>query len=66
ALFACSTSRLSVVISWHLLRRIPQQQSAIAHRRIGGGSENSSFNTDQPVIVTVEHGKLVIKTELRF
>ncbi|MBN3235863.1 hypothetical protein [Pectobacterium versatile] len=44
----------------HLLRRIPQQQGAIAHRRIGGGLENSSFNTDQPVVVTVERGRLVI------
>ncbi|POD95355.1 SymE family type I addiction module toxin [Pectobacterium odoriferum] len=24
------------------------------------------FNTDQPVIVTVERGRLVIETELRF
>ncbi|MCL6355919.1 hypothetical protein EXT68_10580 [Pectobacterium parmentieri] len=24
------------------------------------------MNTGQPVIVTVEHGKLVIETELRF
>lgn len=28
--------------------------------------EDLGFNTGQPVIVTVEHGKLVIETELRF
>ncbi|XYQ52719.1 SymE family type I addiction module toxin [Pectobacterium carotovorum] len=28
--------------------------------------EKLSFNTDQPVIVTVERGRLVIETELRF
>ncbi|MEI7070291.1 SymE family type I addiction module toxin [Pectobacterium parmentieri] len=28
--------------------------------------EDLGFNTGQPVIVTVERGKLVIETELRF
>ncbi|RJL22918.1 hypothetical protein D5074_11365 [Pectobacterium polaris] len=28
--------------------------------------EELDFNTDQPVIGTVERGKLVIETELRF
>ncbi|RRN94157.1 type I toxin-antitoxin system SymE family toxin, partial [Pectobacterium aquaticum] len=28
--------------------------------------EAAGFGTDTPVIVTVEHGKLVIETELRF
>ncbi|MFJ5334941.1 SymE family type I addiction module toxin [Pectobacterium sp. CHL-2024] len=28
--------------------------------------EDLGFNTGQPVIVTVEHGRLVIETELRF
>ncbi|MEA9393205.1 hypothetical protein SJI19_22135 [Acerihabitans sp. TG2] len=28
--------------------------------------ENICFNTDQPVIVTVERGKLVIVSEIRF
>ncbi|MBN3135786.1 type I addiction module toxin, SymE family [Pectobacterium punjabense] len=28
--------------------------------------EDLGFNTGQPVIVTVEHGKRVIETELRF
>nr|WP_278193067.1 SymE family type I addiction module toxin [Dickeya dianthicola] len=28
--------------------------------------EDLGFNTGQPVIVTVEHGRLVIEAELRF
>ncbi|WP_188247160.1 SymE family type I addiction module toxin [Pectobacterium versatile] len=28
--------------------------------------EELGFNTGQPVIVTIERGKLVIETELRF
>ncbi|MBS4430660.1 type I addiction module toxin, SymE family [Pectobacterium punjabense] len=28
--------------------------------------EDLGFNTGQSVVVTVEHGKLVIETELRF
>ncbi|MCE9733582.1 SymE family type I addiction module toxin [Pectobacterium sp. IFB5596] len=32
----------------------------------GNWLEAAGFGTDTPVIVTVEHGKLVIETELRF
>ncbi|WP_428386131.1 SymE family type I addiction module toxin [Pectobacterium versatile] len=41
------------------------QRSDILHLT-GKWLEDLGFNTGQPVIVTVEHGKLVIETELRF
>ncbi|WP_263057343.1 type I toxin-antitoxin system SymE family toxin [Pectobacterium sp. F1-1] len=35
-------------------------------RLSGKWQEELGFNTGQPVIVTAEHGRLVIETELRF
>ncbi|MBA0207163.1 SymE family type I addiction module toxin [Pectobacterium aroidearum] len=43
-------------------KKPPSPQLKLSGKRL----EDLDFNTGQPVILTVEHGKLVIKTELRF
>ncbi|XYQ52716.1 SymE family type I addiction module toxin [Pectobacterium carotovorum] len=44
---------------------VTAQRGDILHLT-GKWLEDLGFNTGQPVIVTVERGKLVIETELRF
>ncbi|WJM83546.1 SymE family type I addiction module toxin [Pectobacterium brasiliense] len=48
----------------HCCRWLPRQ-SRPQLKLSGKWLENIGFNTGQPVIVTVEHGKLLIETELR-
>ncbi|MBA5203586.1 type I toxin-antitoxin system SymE family toxin [Pectobacterium aroidearum] len=43
-------------------KKLPSPQCKLS----GKWLEDLGFNTGQPVIVTVEHGRLVIETELRF
>ncbi|MEQ9943519.1 SymE family type I addiction module toxin [Pectobacterium aroidearum] len=43
-------------------KKPPSPQLKLSGKRL----EDLGFNTGQPVVVTVEHGRLVIETELRF